>query len=389
MSTPEGLRKLRTTLRPIVRIWSDYQEMRKRTFARLGLKKGGEPMDFSNVEISRPQMDGRVYDRLVIEAKDMLRQERRWLKFATDEFHNFSIAEWLYNVKGIGDAITATLLSEVDITKATTVSKLWAYGGLAQERPYNITWCLGEIAPQYEGQLFYLGGNFQPEGSIFLRERKPNRMLCSTVWGTSPNNAKLCIPLPRSEDELERHPPTFKDIILLDAPTQGQRPRKGQLTGYNTWFRAKLLGVLGPSLLKVGGPYAVEYNNYKDRLWSEVEQMASPEAKLAFQAFRSLKEEAIAVLAEQKAASARATNLKHGADAARKRGFKLTANLTRWGSPDHIHKASIRYMVKAFLRDLYVAWRSIEGLSVRAPYHEAVLGHVHEGQPDPPEGGEQ
>ena len=41
------------------------------------------------------------------------------------------------------------------------------------------------------------------------------------------------------------------------------------------------------------------------------------------------------------------------------------------------HNMAMRYMVKMFLIDLYVAWRTIEGLPVSLPYHEAKLGHRH------------
>ena len=42
------------------------------------------------------------------------------------------------------------------------------------------------------------------------------------------------------------------------------------------------------------------------------------------------------------------------------------------------HLASIRWMNKHFLKDLYSAWREIEGLPVRMPYAEEYLGKVHE-----------
>lgn len=43
----------------------------------------------------------------------------------------------------------------------------------------------------------------------------------------------------------------------------------------------------------------------------------------------------------------------------------------------HIHLMSKRYMVKMFLRDLYVQWRTIEGLPVAETYHAGVQGHIH------------
>jgi hypothetical protein len=43
----------------------------------------------------------------------------------------------------------------------------------------------------------------------------------------------------------------------------------------------------------------------------------------------------------------------------------------------HRDNAAKRYMIKMFLKDLYVAWRTIEGLSVRVPYEEEYLGRKH------------
>lgn len=46
-------------------------------------------------------------------------------------------------------------------------------------------------------------------------------------------------------------------------------------------------------------------------------------------------------------------------------------------SKGHRHNMSMRYMMKIFLQDLWLAWRELEGLPITAPYNEAVLGHQH------------
>lgn len=43
----------------------------------------------------------------------------------------------------------------------------------------------------------------------------------------------------------------------------------------------------------------------------------------------------------------------------------------------HRHAMAMRYCIKIFLQDLWLAWRLIEDLPVTKPYHEAVLGHTH------------
>ncbi len=108
------------------------------------------------------------------------------------------------------------------------------------------------------------------------------------------------------------------------------RKVKGQKCSYNQFLRAKLCGVLGSSFLKCGSPYREFYDNMKHRLES----------------------------AEW------GTLSKHPTDKNRPRA-------------GHQHKAANRYMIKMFLRDLYVAWRTLEGLEVMPPYQEAYLGHKH------------
>ncbi len=46
-------------------------------------------------------------------------------------------------------------------------------------------------------------------------------------------------------------------------------------------------------------------------------------------------------------------------------------------SKGHRHNMAMRYMIKIFLQDLWLAWRELEGLPVTPTYQEAVLGHKH------------
>ncbi len=46
-------------------------------------------------------------------------------------------------------------------------------------------------------------------------------------------------------------------------------------------------------------------------------------------------------------------------------------------SKGRIHNMAMRYMIKRFLAELYVAWRTLEGLPVYDPYAEAKLGIKH------------
>jgi hypothetical protein len=108
------------------------------------------------------------------------------------------------------------------------------------------------------------------------------------------------------------------------------RKIKGQKCPYNQFLRSKLCGVLGSSFIKCQAPYSQFYYNMKTRLEAENWGMDS----------------------------------------------KNPVNKDK-PKAGHQHKAAIRYMIKMFLKDLYVAWRTLEGLSVREPYQEEYLGKKH------------
>jgi len=90
------------------------------------------------------------------------------------------------------------------------------------------------------------------------------------------------------------------------------RPKRGEKLSYNAFLRTKLCGVLGPVLVKCRSPWTKHYYEYNHR--------------------------------------------------------KKTAG---WGTSDkHRQLASIRYMVKMLLLDIWRAWRQYENLPVRPSYHE-------------------
>ncbi len=119
-------------------------------------------------------------------------------------------------------------------------------------------------------------------------------------------------------------------IVVVDDLVKADKKTPGFLCPFNQFLRAKLCGVLGSSFLKCNSPYREHYDNMKNRLES-------------------------------------------------KDWGTLSKNPTDKKRPKagHQHKAANRYMIKMFLRDLYVAWRTIEGLSIRKPYEEEYLDKKH------------
>lgn len=103
---------------------------------------------------------------------------------------------------------------------------------------------------------------------------------------------------------------------------------------YNPFLKTKLMGVLGPSFLRLASPYADHYYSYRHRIETDPAR----------------------VMVDAPAVGTGAPN--------------------EW-SKMRRHRAATRYMVKRFLADLYVAWRTLEGLPVTEEYSVAKQGHAH------------
>lgn len=257
----------RTELRALVRTMYDYQDMRLRTAGRLRLKADDSPQEEENMEPAIVSggdyavLEGVKADTQSIE-KNLAKQIEKIVK-----------AEPLWSaffegVKGCGPLMSAAIMAEFDINKATTVSKMWQFAGL------NPGLVRGKKRVQGKGKEF--------------------------------------------------------TIVETDTMIRGDRLSPGFVSPYNQWLRTKLVGVLASCFIKSQSSYALDYYYpYKERLEREETLVA-------------------------------------GKDGAWKDESK-----------GHRNNAAKRYMIKMFLKDLYVAWRTLEGLPVRQPYQEEYLGHKH------------
>ena len=113
------------------------------------------------------------------------------------------------------------------------------------------------------------------------------------------------------------------------------KPRKGEKICYNMFLKKKLMGVLATYFIQFNTVYADYYYNYKKRWEGKMIQEYDAEGEVT--------------------------------------GEHLVTN-------GHRDMASRRYMMKAFLRDLYYAWKYIEGLEAFVPYEEKYKGIVHSGE---------
>ncbi len=169
---------------------------------------------------------------------------------------------------------------------------------------------------------------------------------------------------------------------------RAQRRIKGQKVNYNPWLRTKLVGVLADCFIKaarwdpeqqcyIGGrgkPVELHtvwrrfYDDYKHRKKSQ----RVPVCMACEGTGKASKPETDAEAAEREyAEETRGATVPAGACP----NCEGTGGPAPWGRSDgHRAAAAKRYMIKMFLIELHTTWRTLEGLPVRAPYREAVLG---------------
>jgi len=141
--------------------------------------------------------------------------------------------------------------------------------------------------------------------------------------------------------EIEDRKGKKKVVYRSHELVRGDRKTPGFLSPFNGWLRTQLCGKLGPSFLKSQSPYAI---NYYYPMHVPVD---------------------------------RRKDLGPGRLDVEENAHQYTGKPWKDEKEGHRARAANRYMVKMFLRDLYVAWRTLEGLEVRPPYQEEYLGKKH------------
>ena len=141
----------------------------------------------------------------------------------------------------------------------------------------------------------------------------------------------------RGKKRHENKDGTFR-IEITDTMIRGDRLTAGFVAPFNKNLRTALCGVLADGFIKAQAPYAMEYYYpYKERLANSDKQTQE----------------------------------------IRKPGGKPETIAWKDAKVAHRDRAAKRFMIKAFLRDLYNVWRPLEGLNVRPPYQEEYLRHKH------------
>ncbi|MDI9433109.1 MAG: hypothetical protein QM570_15440 [Planctomycetota bacterium] len=130
-------------------------------------------------------------------------------------------------------------------------------------------------------------------------------------------------------------------LVERDYIDKDGKAAKRQGVTFNPFLKTKMVGVLGSSFIKQPAEeckYRQVYDDYKHRLESHP---------------------------------------LYGVQNDERRKAEAKAQKKKYAPVGHRHNMAIRYAVKMFLADLWLAWRLLEGLPVTPTYHEAVLGHTH------------
>ena len=141
----------------------------------------------------------------------------------------------------------------------------------------------------------------------------------------------------QGKKRVENKDGTFS-YIETDKLIRGDKLTAGFVAPFNKRLRTALVGVMADGFIKAQNQYALDhYYPYKARLEQEENEV----------------------------------------EHISKKGGKAENIAWKDVNKGHRDRAAKRKMVKEFLKDLYVAWRTIEGLPVRVPYAEEYLGKTH------------
>ncbi len=261
--------------------------------------------------------------------------------------------EFLSVVDGIGPQMAAIIISEIDINNTIYPSGLHKYAGLdtvtvghyIDDKGKEVTVTGREIWAHYE--------NIGENEDMYINGHK----VTFSCVGRSKQD--VCL--------VER------DYTAKDGTTK----TKLSIT-FNPFLKTKLVGVLGPSFLKVSKVFVDnERMSTANRLELAKSKGFDPKTvdkhQLNAKVVEFLRMVGMDIREELSPYAKIYYDYRN----------RLYLNPVHNDKTDrHKHNMAIRYMVKMFLNDLYAIWRELHNLPVSETYEVAKLGLVH-GQPKP------
>jgi hypothetical protein len=341
----ENMDQARRELRTLVSTMYDLQKLRISVDNRLKRKKDGTMMKgYAQDDVSKYLLNEEIFSIQTF-ANELFEKETLLKKQIEVIVEGFDIyTRYLKTIKGCGPLMSAVIISEIDIRaserykdesrrRCMAVSNIWSYAGLNSEKVKGFKFIKVGYALDINGVDVDKKGDPKLvktkvlDRALAYKEGQKGR---KPIW--KPMEGAKYVSCSITSDEAKRiKEETGKVItgewIRTNLLIDGDHPTTGFKIPYNKFLKTKLVGVLGSSIIKSQGPYCYYFYNHRDRL--------------------------------------------------RQKSELLEESGETGITPAHIKNQSMRVMIKAFLRDLYVAWRTIEGLPVRKPYEEEYLGRIH------------
>jgi hypothetical protein len=176
-----------------------------------------------------------------------------------------------------------------------------------------------------------------------IKNHKLWTIFLQNIKGVGPIMAAVII----TEFDIHKAPAVSNMWSFAGLAPGKDKKTKGNKCPYNQFLRSKLCGVLGGSFLKSKSmPYSAYYYDTKTRLESSNKKI------IEYLRYEDRKKK-------------------------KYKGQKEREVEWKNAYSGHRHKAAVRKMIKMFLIDVYVAWRTIEGLSIRKPYSVEYLDKKH------------
>lgn len=258
--------------------------------------------------------------------------------------------EFLSDVRGIGPALAGIIVSEIDITKAEYPSSLWKLAGL---------------------DVVHIGKYVDDKG----REQTVRGQEIDAWYADSKNFGQPMLAEGKYRVTFEAVGRSRRDFCLVQKQyinRDGEQALRDSIT-FNPFLKTKLIGVAGTSFLragismvdgkKVGAVRRLELAKEEGFDPKDYAEMDEDQAVIIY-----LRAKGHTVVVEPSPYAVIYNNYKN-----RLKNDPRHAEKTDL----HKHNMAIRYMVKRFLVDLYNKWRALEGLVVAPEYSEGVLGKVH------------
>ena len=271
---------------------------------------------------------------------------------------------FLHGVRGCGPLMSAVVLSEFDPAKADDVSKFWKYAGLDVVRRFYLKERKHDDAPEMVETRHPVGyktkgPRFIGNGDVFALEDEKTGELMGTYG--------LDLSKPGEGAGRSRKAEHLVDVEYTDK--DGKMQTKKSIT-FNPFLKTKLVGVLAASFVKDVEWSACDMGLYEAtseerRKMKKVDGEEVPHIIIREGKYRSIYSDY-----KRRLECHEKYGVEHDAD--RIAEMKKTSG-KKYSPKLHRHNMAIRYCVKMFVADLWLAWRKIEGLPITAPYCEAVL----------------